>query len=128
MTKLEDPSIYLSGEFAEKNNVTEIIPLDEGAYLDKTFLDKKTGKEETKRLFEWKVQCNDTEKSIKTHTPNATSIKILMDLCSGDTKNLIGKRIPVIRSYSAGNWILYVLPTFTKERLLELNTVPTTTS
>lgn len=126
MTKLEDPSEFLTGEFAEKNNVSEIIPLDEGAYGDKTFMDKKTGKEETKRLFEWKIQCNNTEKSIKTHTPNATSIKKLMEISNDDTKNLVGKRIPIIRSYSAGNWIVYVLPTLTKERLVELNAVPTT--
>lgn len=124
MVKLEDPNIYLTGEFAEKNNVSEVIPLEEGAYVEREFEDKTTHKSEKKRLFDIKVQCNDTEQSIKTWSPNNTSIKTLIELGDGDTKNLIGKRIPIIRSYNQSKWIVYVKPDMTKEKLAELNKAP----
>lgn len=120
MTKLQDPSEFLKGDFANAAKVTEIIFLEEGGYSDKTFKNDK-GVDETKNLFEAKVQCNDENKSIKTYTPNATSIKKLMEISDGDTKNIVGKRIPIIVSYNANKYLVYVKPDLTKQQFLDLN-------
>lgn len=112
VTKLEDPDIYLKGLWAKENEVTKIILVEEGQYVNKTFTDKKTHEEEEKRLFEVKVQCNGKDPKIKVYSPNNTSIKKLMELGNGDTKNLIGKELPIITSFSNDNWIIYIDPTY----------------
>lgn len=114
MTELENPDKFLKGLFAKENNITKIILLEEGAYHDKEFPDKTNpnGPKIKKRVFDVQVQCNDTKKSVKTYSPNDTSIKKLIELGHGDTKNLIGKELPIITSFSNGNWIIYVDPTY----------------
>lgn len=115
MVKLEDPSDYLTGDYANQNSITEYVPLTEGGYVTKEF-DKKGGKQgekETKNLFEWRVMCSNGKEKI--HSPNATSVRVLMKISDGDTKNLVGKKIPIIVSFSAGNYIVYVKPDLTKE-------------
>ena len=112
MVRLEDPSDYLTGDYASQNNINEIIPLQEGGYVNKEFTDDK-GATQKKNLFEWRVMCSNGKEKI--HSPNATSIRVLMKISDGDTKNLIGKKIPIIVSYSAGKYIVYVKPDLTKE-------------
>lgn len=117
MTKFEDPSDFLTGDYAHDNAITSFIPLDEGKYMSKEF-DRKdgTGLKDKKEVFEWSVQCSNSKQ--KTYSPNATSIKTLMKVSDGDSKILIGKIIPIIVSLNAGKWIVYVSPDFTKEKLL----------
>lgn len=117
MTKFEDPSDFLTGDYAHDNDIKSFIPLDEGKYVEKEF-DKKdgTGGKEKKTIFEWTVNCSNGKQ--KTYSPNATSIKTLMKISDGDSKILLGKIIPIIVSLNAGKWIVYVSPDFTKEKLL----------
>lgn len=111
MVELEDPSEFLKGEWAKQNNVSKIILLEEGTYKNKEFTDSK-GQKEEKRVFEVKVQCNDVKKSIKVYTPNNTSIKKMIELGHGDTKNLKGKELPIVLSFANGKWIIYIDPTY----------------
>lgn len=111
MTQLQDPSEFLTGDFAHQNNVTSLILLEEGKYEDKEFTNKD-GKKEKKTLFTVKVQCNDPNNSIKLWSPNNTSIKKLKTLCDGDTKNIIGVPLKIIHSFQQGKWIVYIDPDF----------------
>lgn len=111
LVELEDPSEYLKGEWVKQNNVTKLILLEEGSYVNKEFTDSK-GQKESKRLFEVKVQCNDAKHSIKIYSPNNTSIKKMIELGKGDTKNLIGKELPIVPSLANGKWVIYIDPTY----------------
>ena len=87
MTKINTESEYLSGDFCVEKNITEVIPLDEGAYQDGTY--------GLKLVFE-KVQCNDTMRSIKKWSINKTSLKTVQQMYGDDTKNVVGKVLKIV--------------------------------
>lgn len=88
MVKASVESEYVSGEWAVKNSVTQVIILEEPNYVDTDF---------GKRLRP-KVQANDAANSVKFWTMNKTTEKTLIEILGDETRNWIGKIIPIVVS------------------------------
>jgi hypothetical protein len=92
MVKASPDSEYINGDWCIKNNVTQVIFLEEPVYQQTDF----------GMRLRAKVQCNDSARSIKLWTLNKTSEKTLIEFFGDETRNWIGKPIPITVSQTTG--------------------------
>ena len=77
---------YLSGEFCRKNNVTEIVILEEYKSIEDGF---------GKKRMTGKAQCNDTKKTVGIWAMNKKTAKEVVKRFTDESANWVGKKVPI---------------------------------
>ena len=105
--EIEDTSGYIKGEFVKDNKITEILFITEPKMTETNFGNKVEGEIEYN---------NKGKEDPHTWTLNNTSARILLNHFGKETKEWMGKKLPVEPSRTEKGYAIYI-----DEKLLKAN-------